>query len=40
MIAMDGATYIIQEELPTVEPPPLNPIEDCDQTPPNLFSSE
>jgi hypothetical protein len=41
---MDGTTCIVQEELPMidyrVEPPPLNPVEDCDQTPPSLFSPE
>jgi hypothetical protein len=41
---IDGTTYIIQEELLTTdcrsEPSPLNPVLDCDQTPPNLFILE
>jgi hypothetical protein len=38
--AMEGATCTIQEEFPIVAPPPLNTVEECDQTPPNLFSPE
>jgi hypothetical protein len=37
---MDDTTCIIQEELPIVEPPPLNLVDDCNQTPPSLFSLE
>jgi hypothetical protein len=37
---MVGATCIIQEEFPIVKPPPLNIVEDCDQSPPNIFSQE
>jgi hypothetical protein len=44
MVAMDSATCIVHEELPKMdfraEPPVLNPVEDCDQTPPNVFNPE
>jgi hypothetical protein len=39
-VAMEGATCIIQEDFPTAVPPSLNKVDECDQTPPNLFSLE
>jgi hypothetical protein len=42
--ALEGATCIVQEEIPMMdrptEPPLLNPDADCNQSPPSLFSPE
>jgi hypothetical protein len=40
MTTMEGTTCTIQEDFPIVVPPPLNTVEECDQTPPSLFSPE
>jgi hypothetical protein len=44
VMAMEGATCIVQEELPMTDhldgPPLLNPVVDCDQSQPSLFRPE